>query len=475
MSSHGAGVGDMYFKRAFDNGQAVPEGVADRAGNPSYAGYLRDSVATLPEVLRGSGYRTYMVGKWDLGRALVEEHIPANRGFDRSFALLTGTAIHLGEPNGRARGGVARADYFVYRHDDQVVRELPEDFYTTRSFADEMIGFLSEHTEYDQPFFAYFAPTAPHWPLQLPDPENTEYAGTYDEGYDVLAAKRLQSAHQMGVISDDLLNNPAPWDEAVPDWRSLSADEQATAVREMQLYAGMITDLDEEPGRIFEYLASAGEMDNTLVLFMSDNGASRRPTPLATYLEDGWDNSYENIGNYDSFAGLSDGWAHATMAGFRSLKGSAWEGGTRVAAFAAGAGVTESGSVEDQWLSVTDVMPTILDLAGAEDPSETGAAPAMTGRSFAALLAGEEMDPGAASQPVPSEFSANRWIVQGDWKAVWPAAQQQWQLYNLAEDPAEQFDRSANQSERLDSLVTAWEAWAEEMQIVGSATPTDQP
>jgi arylsulfatase len=163
------------------------------------------------------------------------------------------------------------------------------------------------------------------------------------------------------------------------------------------------------------------------------------------------------------------------MAGYRSLKGTPWEGGTRVAAFVSGVGVTESGSVDDQWLSAMDVMPTILELTDAAHPSQTSDAPPMTGRSFAPLMKGNAMDADIASLPIPFEFNTNRWIVQGDWKAVWPVDLQRWQLYNLEEDPAEQTDRSSDQPARLTAMVDAWEDWAEEIQIVGSMVETTPP
>ena len=467
MSNHGAGLGDMEFRQVLDGGRGIPDGVAERAGNPSYAGYLRPAVATLPEVLRENGYRTYMTGKWDLGRALVEEHIPYNRGFDRAFSLLSGAAIHLAEPGGSARGGSESMYHYVYRRDDRVVRELPNDFYSTRAYADEMIGFLREHQANEQPFFAYFAPTAPHWPLQIPDVGNTGYQGAYDVGYEVIRSRRIAAAVKAGVIPEMLAENPAPVGERVPDWDSLSADEQAELSKRMEIYASMLTDIDSELGRIVSYLESTGDMENTLVLFMSDNGADNGPPPdIDTYLEGGWINAYENLGHWNSYIGLSDGWAHATMTGLRGLKGGPWEGGTRVTAFAAGAGVTQSGHVEDQWLSVMDVMPTLLAVAEAEHPSNSSDVPAMIGRSFASLFHGEELEPASVQQSIPFEFHRHRWIVQDEWKAVRARGSEDWQLYNLESDPAEQTDIARESPEILDALVADWEAWSDRLGVI---------
>ena len=210
MSTYEAGVGDMWVKRIFDHGRAVPNDLEHVAGNTAYSGYLNQSLQSLPEALQDRGYRTYITGKWDLGRALVEDHIPANQGFDRSFVSLLGAATHLGEPGGGARGGIIRADYYVYRDDHEVVKSLPEDFFSTRAFTDRMIGYLEEHQQSGQPFFAFYTPTAPHWPLQLPNPEANPYRGQYDEGYDKLANARLLGAVEKGVIPESLAENPAP-------------------------------------------------------------------------------------------------------------------------------------------------------------------------------------------------------------------------------------------------------------------------
>ena len=194
-----AGIGSMTLKRFYDNGTAPNQDIPGY-GQPGYEGYLSYRVAALPEVLRDAGYHTYMAGKWDLGRALVEEHNPAGRGFESSFALTMGSALHLSAADGGAHGGVSRADPLVYRENWDVVESLPDDFFSTAMFTDKIIEYVDDHRDDGQPFFAYLALSAPHWPLQVPEDWRDRYAGRYEEGYDVIRDRRVQRAKELGIL-----------------------------------------------------------------------------------------------------------------------------------------------------------------------------------------------------------------------------------------------------------------------------------
>ena len=189
----------MNLKRFYDGG-AEPVQSTPGYALPGYEGYLSYRVAALPEVLRDAGYRTYMAGKWDLGRALVEEHNPAGRGFEASFALTTGTALHLSSEDGRAHGGIKRADPLVYRENWDVIESLPEDYYSTAMFTDKIIEYIDDDRDDDRPFFAYLAMTAPHWPLQVPQDWRDRFAGQYDEGYDVIRDRRTEHAGELEIL-----------------------------------------------------------------------------------------------------------------------------------------------------------------------------------------------------------------------------------------------------------------------------------
>ena len=284
------------------------------------------------------GYHTYMTGKWDLGRALVEEHIPAGRGFESSFAQLTGTAHHLTTPDGSASGGIARADPLVFRENWDVVGTLPVDYFSSDLFTDKLIEYIDAHKGDGQPFFAYLSFSAPHFPLQVPEDWRDRFAGAYREGYDVIRGRRVARAKKLGILPahiemEDFRRSSEPWD-------TLDDSVRADFERRMEIYAAMVSNIDMQVGRVIEYLESIGERENTLILFMSDNGAAWSFPPSMGV---GADNSLEKIGTRDSVTVYERGWAEAAMAPFREAKNSMAEGGTRTAAFIIHAGLERGG------------------------------------------------------------------------------------------------------------------------------------
>lgn len=462
--NHKAGLGAM-FDETFIEG-----GFGDR---PGYEMYLHPRVATLPERLGDAGYNTYMTGKWHLGED--DEKKPTARGFDRAFALISGSGSHM---NMRS---VARPA--MYREDGDIVDELPADFYSTNAYTDKMIGFIESGLNDDKPFFAYFAPTAPGDYLN-------RFRGSYDEGYDVQRARRVERAVQMGIVPDvvDGLLDPVgePWD-------SLSVEEKRYSARTMELYAAMMANLDDNVGRLLARLEQIGELDNTLIVFMSDNGAEadredRNPTYVRGIAREEVDNSYDNLGKATSFAFIREGWAQASTAPFRMYKGFLTEGGTRVASFAWHASMQTGGAIDSQYLNVMDVMPTLLDVAEAEFDAGTVRGRKvlpMDGRSFRSILEGSGERIHSEDEFFAFELHGQRAIRRGNWKAVWeqmtaniwyaderPAPHwNRWQLFDLADDPAEQHDLSEAEPEVLAELVAQWEAWAAENSIKTDVVP----
>ncbi len=228
----------------------------------SYEGHLSDRIAPLPAVLKAAGYHTYIAGKWHLG--LEDENSPRAAGFERSWTLLDGAATHF---DGR---GFENAPS-VYRADG-VVTSYPDGVYSTDLYTDHLIEFIESNRGDGQPFFAFAAFTSPHWPLQVPEPERDRYAGVYDDGYDVLREQNFLNLKKAGIIPEDS-NLPPRWEEITP-WDSLSAEEKKRESRKMELYAAMVENLDGHVGRLLDYLQEKGLAENTLVVFMSDNGAA---------------------------------------------------------------------------------------------------------------------------------------------------------------------------------------------------------
>lgn len=422
-----------------------------QAGARGYEGILNNDVVSLPQLLKDAGYHTYMAGKWHLGNRRVETS-PYGRGFERVFASLNGAA-HLGSLGWNGPD----AEYW---DDDQIVN-VGDDFYSTRVYTERIIEYIDSNRDDGQPFFAWYAPTAPHWPLQAPPESIAKFEGWYDEGYDVLHAERLERTKALGLIPESYRAEGPVDDE--PRWDELSDEERQIRARYMEIYAAMVSDLDRYIGELVSYLDEIGELDNTLIVFMSDNGAEGwEASRFQNWVDQCCDNSFDNLGAGDSYVMYGRNWAWAGAAPFRRQKFTAFEGGIRVPAFAHFPGRIAAGTRNDVIGTAMDIMPTFLELAGVSHPAPSyrgRTVEPMLGRSLLPELEGTgelEHD----SYWFGTELYGHRAIRQGDWKIVWDAAapdgERGWALYNLAEDPAEQVDRSAAEPERFAAMQQLW-------------------
>lgn len=443
----------------------------NQKGKPGYEGYLRADVATIAERLAVNGYRTLLSGKWHLG--LTEEQDPHARGFERSFALLQGGHNHFGTDADRdadpATRGVA-----TYRENGKPVARLPSDFYSSDYFATRLIDFLGERPAKaagERPFFAYLAFTAPHWPLQAPPADIARYKGRYDEGFDVLRERRLARQRELGILAPGVAaHTPRNRDGS---WDSLTADQQALAARNMEIYAAMVDRLDQNVGRVVEALRASGELDNTVIVFLADNGAEALDVEttgaqmLASSLKDA-DNRLANRGAASSYLTYGAGWAQAATAPSWLTKGYQSEGGTRAVAFISGAGVPTRRDAETQYLSVADIAPTLLELAGA-DPAATKlggrTVRPITGRSWASWLRDPEARSYGPDDGVGAELFGSRAYRQGDWKLT-DVGDGALRLFNIARDPGETRDLSAADPGRKAALAAAWEEYARRVGVV---------
>ncbi len=435
-------------------------------GKPGYECFLNDRVATLPQLLTDAGYLTLMSGKWHLGSTL--ETCPATRGFARSFALLPGAANHYAS-SPKAGTGFPKQDTLYT--EDHAFTELPDDFYSSDGFTTKLIQYLDEHTDKAQPFFAYLAFSAPHWPLQAPDDLIAKYKGRYEAGPDALRAERLEKLKARGLCAADVKPHPIvarnkPWDE-------MDADERARSARAMEVYAAMVERLDWNVGRVVQHLKDTGEFDNTLILFMSDNGAEGaliEAVPvfgpyLMDFIDRHYDNALANIGRPNSYVWYGPRWAQASTAPSRLYKTYTSEGGIRVVAFASGAGVGRKNEVGGAFSTVMDVMPTLLEMACATHPApdyKSRKVEPMMGRSLAPYLAGEAEQVHADNAVTGWEFFGRRGIRKGDWKAIWipaPEGTGDWQLYDLNTDPGETDDKAKAEPQRLTEMLALWDEY----------------
>jgi arylsulfatase A-like enzyme len=444
-------------------------------GAPGYEGYLNDRVVALPELLRDAGYLTLMSGKWHLGYTI--ERSPWARGFDRSFALLPAGASHYS-----AAGGGFPPLPMLYTEDDQFVT-VGDDFYSSDFYTDTLLRYLRERSvdpqDKDRPFFAYLPFQAPHWPLQAPDESIAAYHGRYAAGPDALREARLAALKRLGLCPSDVVAHPVVASGA-PEWADMTTEERALSARSMEVYAGMVDRMDWNIGRVIDYLADSGELDDTVVIFLSDNGAEGaiveamplRGAQIAAQIAKYCDNSLDNLGRPNSFIWYGPRWAQAATAPSRLHKAFTTEGGIRVVGFVTWPGFARQGEIGTAFSTVMDIVPTVLELAGAAHPGTTyrgREVEPLRGRSLVPYLSGASDSVHDAETGTGWELFGRRAIRQGDWKALYlpkPYGPGTWQLYDLSRDPGEIDDLAAARPEKLAELLTLWDRYVEENGVI---------
>jgi arylsulfatase A-like enzyme len=442
VDHHIAGIGSMAELM-------VPE----QEGQPGYEGYLNDRVAPLPALLRQAGYHTYMAGKWHLG--LTEERSPAARGFEKSFALLRGADDHVAQPWSTQ---INPAEPW-YREDGKLTT-VPSDFYSSNFYADKMVSYLKARPNDGQPFFAYLTFTAPHWPLQAPAEAIAKYEHRYEGGYEALRQERIARQKELGLLPKDF--QPAKALSLWPRWSKLTVAQQKQEAHRMAVYAAMVDLLDQNIGKVIQQLKDSGQYDNTVIIFMSDNGAEgtnagTRTSPIPR------DNRLANVGKGSSYVSYGPNWAQVSALPFNLFKGYSYEGGTTVPAIIRYPSHLGRGSVSAAPGHVTDIAPTLLQLAGASYPStfEGHDVPRLQGESLLPLLSGkqaaihERFDKGW-------ELFGHKAYRQGDWKILYevaPYGPGDWQLFNLKVDRAEQHNLAGQHPEKLAELKAAYAAY----------------
>lgn len=426
---------------------------------PGYEMHLSDRVVPVPFLLREAGYHTYTAGKWHLGDEA--EHGPAAAGFERSYGLLHGAGSHF-SATGFFEGGS------VYREDGEVV-DYPEGRYSTELFTDRLIEFIEEGREDGRPFFAFAAYTSPHWPLQVPEEDLDLYAGRYDQGYDRLREERFESLKRAGIIPAE--SELPPRNEAIRPWEELTPDEQRVEARKMELYAAMVENLDRHVGRLIDHLKSNGLYENTLIVFMSDNGAAGEDFfyvgPFVQYIQSHYDNSYENMGRPSSWVSYGPPWAEAGSAPFSRFKGYTREGGIAAPMIVSGAGVRRRG-IDDAYITVMDLAPTFVEVAGGEYPADGSVKP-MLGESMLAFLQGQARRVHDEGYVTALYHAGRAFLRRGKWKLVNlepPFREADMDLFDLEADPGETTDRSAAEPEVFAEMLELWRAARLELGII---------
>ncbi len=447
--SHRAGLGDMNERMSL---------VGDRPSG--YEGYLNDRVWSLPAVLGDLGYTTMLSGKWHLGQDY--DIGPWARGFDRSFAVLSGMHNHFGV---FTETPTTLWEYLshtaIHWQDGVPVEDLPDNFYSSNYLTDKLVSFIHENQPSGKPFFGVLSFTAPHWPLQAPADAFLKYEGQYDDGYEALRTRRIAGMRQAGLLPQDAPVAPPP--DTVPAWDSLPEPEKAYYRRAMEIYAAMVEILDWNVGRLLNYLARNNLRDNTVIIFLSDNGPEHLSRDLGVW-PDYLSRMDGEPGGPDSFVFYGPGWAAAGSAGLRGAKGSMLEGGIRVPAIVAGSAVTGSGRLEHAVLTVRDIFPTVVELAGSDVdslPGDTDALYRPDGKSFVSLLQGGSAQVHAEDEILGWETSGNRAVRLGAWKLMSFRGSDVWHLFDLANDPGETTDLADAEPAKYAEMLEAWQVYAE--------------
>ncbi len=412
------------------------------AGIPSYQGNLRDECVTIAEVLKTAGYTTLMAGKWHVANR--EDTWPNQRGFDRFYGTPTGGGVYF-KDNLKTRGTV----FFTL---DGNKIDVPEDWYVTDAFTDHATQFIEEAAQKDKPFFLYLAHIAPHWPLQAKSKDIDKYRDRYHTGWDVLRTQRHKRLIDEGLIDPSIKLSERSKES--PAWASLPEAKRQDLALRMAVYAAQIDCLDQGIGRLVETLKKTGRYDNTLILFLSDNGSSAEQVNRGGIPG----RRVDEPGSYFS-AGLP--WANAANTPFRKYKMWTHEGGIAsplIAHWPAGIDASRHGKIANDPAHVIDIMATCLDISGATYPKQSRGATVtpIEGVSLKPVFHGDALQ---RSAPLFWEHQGNRAIRDGRWKLV-AAHKQPWSLYDLQTDRTETHDLADQHPDRVKAMAATWDAWA---------------
>lgn len=431
--------------------------MVDDMGLPGYQGRLADHTVTLAEVLRSAGYQTLMTGKWHVssnpyaepGKAQDPQTWPLQRGFDRFYGTLAG-------------GGNYYSPVSMMRDNQPLDRPKEPGYYFTDAISDQAASYIRE-SEAGKPLFLYLAFTAPHWPLHAPDAEINKHIKTYRMGWDEMRRQRHQRMIQLG-----LLDETCPLSErgkSIPPWED--ANHKEWEIRRMATHAAMVSLMDKGIGRVMDALKETGRFDNTLVMFLSDNGASReiiqgKQGRHGSFARGGT-NPDVMPGPADTYASIGPAWANASNTPFRFYKVDTYEGGTATPLVVHWPrGISARGTLNHSPGHVIDLMPTIVEVAGATYPKQRNGVDVlpMQGLSLVPSFRGDSL----SERPLFFEHMGNRAVRLGSWALV--ASQgKPWQLYDISADRTETHNLATKHPEKTAELATLYQQWAQRSNV----------
>jgi arylsulfatase A-like enzyme len=443
LHPHQTGIGWMTSDPEDKNGMDQHE--------DGYRGFLNRKCVTIAEVLRPAGYQTLMVGKWHVGYA-KQEFWPLARGFDRYFGVLAGAASYF-KPAGNR--GLTEGNESVAADQDT--------FYLTDRLTDRAIDFVDEANR-DSPFFLYVAYTAPHWPLQAPEEVVAKYRDKYTGGWDALRSTRYKRMKELGIVEDEWKLPP----RGARAWDKLGPEKQQEMAERMAIYAAQVDRMDQNIGRLVEALRSRGELDNTLLMFLSDNGGCAEGGDLG-----GGRRDQLNQADAGLFVTYGRCWANASNTPFRRYKHFTHEGGIATPLVVHWPDrIDEHGSFRNQPGYLPDLMATFVDVSGTTYPTEHAgnAIPSMEGISLTAAFRDEP----AQERLMFWEHERHRAVRKGDWKAVSLTRDGPWELYDLKADRTELNNLAEEKPELVSKLAKAWDEWSWRVHVQPYPTATQE-
>ncbi len=408
---------------------------------------LDEHMVTFGEVLREAGYQTALVGKWHLGSQ--PPHRPCDRGFDEYYGLMDGCCnfFNPAQPDPKFKGGRVRA----FGHNDQRITEFPEDYYTTDAFTDHAIRTIKRYAGNRKPFFLHLTYTAPHYPLHARGEDIARYRGKYTMGWLAMRERRYRRQIEMGLIDPKTCplsgqdSRMYSWEEADQDWEDMR----------MAVYAAMIDSMDRNIGRLMQTLADLGIKDNTIVMFLSDNGGCAEE-PGGSKLQR---HPVDDPGSASTYMTVGPSWGWAQNAPFKRYKANTHEGGVRTPLIVRWPGKVRPNTITHQPGHIIDFMATFVDLAGTQYPQtyKGNDIIPLEGKSLVPVFLGRKREP---HDYLAWHWAGNRAVRVDDWKLVWDKQYKRWALYDLSKDQSETRDLSSAFPQRAEELANRWYLWA---------------
>ena len=449
VDNHRNGVGNMR--------ETIPQ---SHVGKPGYLTVLDTNVVTIASLLKDSGYRTYVAGKWHVGK---EPHnLPPARGFERS--IIQGDSGSDNWETGKRYLDLADT---VSWFEDGKTAVMPTDYYSSKFFVDKMLAYIQSGAKDKKPFFAYVAFQANHIPLQAPKEFVDKYKGKYDKGWTALRQARRDKAIELGLIPKD---TPMVTMSTTANWDALSDKDKQYQARRMEVYAAMADAMDSQVGRLVAYLKDVGEYDNTVFVFRSDNGAEASD-PYAVlagrlWLDWKYNKSIEQLGAKGAYSIIGPSWASAAASPLSTYKFYSGEGGIRVPLIISGAANMQRNQIFSGLAHINDIAPTLLELAQVARPSGSykgQAVEPMIGSSLLPVLKGQAQQVHAADKAIGYELSGNQAVFKGDLKLIKnipPVGDGLWHLYDIRNDPGETKDLQSQMPDIFAAMQADYAAYA---------------